>query len=91
MKRLKKQFCKIKNEEGIVFVHGIGKRKTPLQRSFEQLDEYIERLKDYTKKLHILGKRNSYSKTDPDATFMRMKEDAMLNGQLKPAYCCPAN
>ena len=86
LKRLKKQFCKIKNEEGIVFVHGIGKRKTPLQRSFEQLDEYLERLKDYTKKLHILGKRNSYSKTDPDATFMRMKEDAMLNGQLKPAY-----
>ena len=35
---------------------------------------------------HICGKRNSYSKTDPDATFMRMKEDAMLNGQLKPAY-----
>ena len=30
--------------------------------------------------------RNSYSKTDPDATFMRMKEDAMLNGQLKPGY-----
>ncbi|RYF37523.1 MAG: IS5/IS1182 family transposase, partial [Chitinophagaceae bacterium] len=35
----------------------------------------------------ILGiQRNSYSKTDPDATFMRMKEDHMLNGQLKPAY-----
>ena len=30
--------------------------------------------------------RNSYSKTDHDATFMRMKEDAMLNGQLKPGY-----
>ena len=30
--------------------------------------------------------RNSYSKTDTDATFMRMKEDAMLNGQLKPGY-----
>ena len=30
----------------------------------------------------MLGDRNSYSKTDPDATFMRMKEDAMLNGQL---------
>jgi transposase len=30
--------------------------------------------------------RNSYSKTDPDATFMRMKEDHMKNGQLKPAY-----
>lgn len=34
----------------------------------------------------ILGERNSYSKTDPDATFMRMKEDHMLNGQLKPGY-----
>ena len=33
-----------------------------------------------------MGCRNSYSKTDPDATFMRMKEDAMLNGQLKPGY-----
>lgn len=31
-------------------------------------------------------KRNSYSKTDHDATFMRVKEDPMLNGQLKPAY-----
>ncbi|WP_209019086.1 hypothetical protein [Peptoniphilus raoultii] len=30
--------------------------------------------------------RNSYSKTDHDATFMRMKEDHMKNGQLKPAY-----
>jgi len=34
----------------------------------------------------ILGNRNSYSKTDSDATFMRMKEDHMKNGQLKPAY-----
>ena len=30
--------------------------------------------------------RNSYSKTDLEATFMRMKEDHMQNGQLKPAY-----
>lgn len=34
----------------------------------------------------ILEKRNNYSKTDTDATFMRMKEDAMKNGQLKPGY-----
>ena len=33
-----------------------------------------------------MGQRNSYSKTDKDATFMRMKEDHMRNGQLKPAY-----
>ena len=30
--------------------------------------------------------RSSYSKTDTDATFMRMKDDHMMNGQLKPAY-----
>ena len=36
--------------------------------------------------LEIMGERNSYSKTDPDATFMHMKEDAMRNGQTKPGY-----
>ncbi|MBU2703551.1 hypothetical protein Ga0466249_004696 [Sporomusaceae bacterium BoRhaA] len=56
------------------------------QRMLEQVDEVIRRLKKYTKYLHIAGKRNSFSKTDHDATFMRMKEDAMKNGQLKPAY-----
>ena len=34
----------------------------------------------------MFGDRNSYSKTDKDATFMRMKEDHMKNGQLKPGY-----
>ena len=86
LKRLRKQLYRIRKEEGIVFVHGIGKRKTSLQKSMEQLDEYLEKLKEYTQKLHVCGNRNSYSKTDPDATFMRMKEDAMRNGQLKPAY-----
>lgn len=41
---------------------------------------------DYTKSEEILGQRTSYSKTDPDATFMRLKDDHMQNGQLKPAY-----
>jgi transposase len=45
-----------------------------------------EKLKDYQQKEELLGKRNSFSKTDIDATFMRMKEDHMLNGQLKPGY-----
>ena len=40
----------------------------------------------YAQQEKILGERNSYSKTDPEATFMRMKEDHMKNGQLKPAY-----
>ena len=86
VKRLRKKLYALKQEENIVFVHGIGKRKTQLQKSIETLEDYLERLKGYTKKLHICGKRNSYSKTDPDATFMRMKEDAMGNGQLKPAF-----
>ena len=86
LKRLRKKLYAVKQEEGITFVKGSGKRKTQLQRSVETLEAYIEKLKEYTKKLHICGDRNSYSKTDPDATFMRLKEDAMLNGQLKPAY-----
>src|SRR4030042_4294507 len=45
-----------------------------------------ENLKKYEQQEKTLGNRNSYSKTDPDATFMRMKEDHMLNGQLKPGY-----
>lgn len=49
-------------------------------------DKYLPKLQEYEGHLDALGKRNSYSKTDPSATFMRMKEDHMRNGQLKPAY-----
>jgi len=49
-------------------------------------NKYLPKLKEYEQHIEILGKRNSYSKTDPDATFMRMKDDHMMNGQLKPAY-----
>ncbi len=49
-------------------------------------DKYLPKLQEYEKQVERLGTRNSYSKTDPSATFMRMKEDHMLNGQLKPAY-----
>ncbi|EFU78041.1 IS1182 family transposase [Lachnoanaerobaculum saburreum] len=86
VKRLRKKLYTLKKKENIIFVHGIGKRKPPLQKSIETLEKYLNRLRGYTQKLHLCGKRNSYSKTDPDATFMRMKEDAMGNGQLKPAF-----
>ena len=73
--------------EGITFVHGTGKRKSAEQKDWEKLDELRRRWKDYEEKLAIMGEgRNSYAKTDTDATFMRMKEDHMRNGQLKPAY-----
>ena len=48
--------------------------------------DYIPRYKNYKTQEENLGDRNSYSKTDIDATFMRMKDDHMNNGQLKPAY-----
>ena len=86
VKRLRKKLYGIKKQEKVVFVHGIGKRKHPVQKSIELLEKYMDKLKEYTQKLYKCGKRNSYSKTDEDATFMRLKEDAMLNGQLKPAY-----
>ena len=86
LKRLRRKLYRIKEEEKIAFVYGIGHRKSQLQKSIETLEGYISKLKEYTKHLHVCGDRNSYSKTDPDATFMRLKEDAMLNGQLKPAY-----
>ncbi|MCD8096740.1 MAG: transposase, partial [Lachnospiraceae bacterium] len=86
IKKLRKKLYALKQNENVVFVHGIGKRKTPLQKSIETLESYLARLKKYNQEIHICGERNSYSKTDQDATFMRMKEDAMGNGQLKPAY-----
>ena len=56
------------------------------EKQVKQLKEHAGKLNEYDEKLRILGARNSYLKTDPDATFMRMKEDAMLGGQTKPGY-----
>ena len=77
---------KLAQEQGIIFVHGSGKRKTQLQRDVEALEAILEKGEEYAKHIEILGKRNSYSKTDHSATFMRMKDDPMQNGQLKPGY-----
>ena len=56
------------------------------KKQIKELEEHCEKLQEYDKHLEILGDRNSYSKTDKDATFMHMKEDAMRNGQTKPGY-----
>ena len=85
--KLQTNLTKIANGEGITFVTGKGKRKPEIQQLYEELEECGERLMQYKECFEIMGKdRNSYSKTDVEATFMRMKEDHMLNGQLKPAY-----
>ena len=56
------------------------------KRQVKQLEEHRDKLQEYDNHLAVMGERNSYSKTDPDATFMRMKEDVMNNGQTKPGY-----
>jgi transposase len=82
---------KINSEELKEKLSEINKRlKEPtkkLEKELQKLQkEHLPKLEKYEKDLEILGDRNSYSKTDLDATFMRMKEDHMMNGQLKPAY-----
>ena len=63
----------------------------PIDKKVKQKLNYAKRnwpdtIEKYNKQEAILGKRGSYSKTDPDATFMRMKDDHMQNGQLKAGY-----
>ena len=84
-----KNLIRIAQGEGIRFVYGKGKHKPEIQKLYEELEEYGIRLMEYKECFcfEIMGEdRNSYSKTDLEATFMRMKEYHMLNGQLKPAY-----
>lgn len=52
----------------------------------KQLIDFMLRKQKYQRDFEIFGTRNSYSKTDHDATFMRMKDDYMKNGQLKAGY-----
>ena len=80
-------FLKQKMEEqNIEIVVGKGKRKSKEQKWLETIQTYRKREEGYETSKEILGERNSYSKTDTDATFMRMKDDHMKNGQLKAGY-----
>jgi len=69
-------------------VYGTGKRKTPIQRHFDSLMSDIQKIEECEEKLRICGDdRNSYSKTDHDATFMHMKYDYYMHtGVFKPGY-----
>lgn len=74
---LKKRIAQINREN-------LSKAEKKVVKTLEE--KYLPKLKEYENHLEVLGERNSYSKTDPSATFMRMKDDHMQNGQLKPAY-----
>lgn len=86
LEKLRNRMLGIVEKQGIKFVYGKGQRKTEIQRKYEKLVEYHNKLAEYQEKLSIAGDRNSFSKTDHDATFMHMKEDHMKNAQLKPGY-----
>ena len=68
------------------FVHGRGKRKSELQREIEEYEALLTRKVKYESYQDTFNGRNSFSKTDTDATFMHMKDDHMRNAQLKPGY-----
>ena len=86
LKKLRKKLYAKAEAENLDWVTGKGHRKKPLQKAIETVNAWLEKWKKYTQDLHICGDRNSYCKTDHDATFMHMKEDHMRNGQLKPGY-----
>ncbi len=62
------------------------KARREQKKQIKELEKHRDKLEEYDSRLEQIGERNSMSKTDPDATFMRMKEDAMNNGQTKPGY-----
>ena len=69
------EFLKVTGMNQDEFVHGSGRRKTSVQRLYERIEHSRKKLKEYREKVDICGdKRNSYSKTDHDATFMRVKK-----------------
>ena len=87
MRQITERFSEIWKLDTSTFVSGKGHRKTVQQRQYEKLVEYTTKLDEYVTKISICGEnRNSYSKTDPSATFMRIKTDYMGNDQLLPAY-----
>ena len=87
LKRIMDFLTKEVEQSEVSFVYGKGTRKTALQRDYEYILEYYEKLKEYNDYIAIIGSsRNSCARTDHDATFMHMKEDYMRNGQLKAGY-----
>lgn len=76
-KELKERLSQINKE---------NRSKADLKQIKALEEKHLPKLQEYEEKLDILGDRNSFGKTDKESTFMRMKEDHMKNGQLKPAY-----
>ena len=87
IKEAAEKYAEVWQLDEMQFIYGRGHHKTVQQRHYEKLREYAAKLEEYVEKISICGEgRNSYSKTDHSATFMRIKTDYMGNDQLLPAY-----
>ena len=87
LEQITEQYVKLTGITPSLIVRGRGHHKTKEQRNYDKLVEYTDKLKKYAKHIRTCGEeRNSYSKTDNDATFFRMKKDYMGNDQLLPGY-----
>ena len=87
LEQITEQYIKLTGINPSLIVRGKGHHKTKEQRNYDNLVEYTDKLKKYATHIRTCGEeRNSYSKTDNDATFMRMKKDYMGNDRLLPGY-----
>lgn len=87
LEQIQEQYVSLTGLQPESVKRGRGHRKTEEQRFYEKLREYIGRLRKYAEHIKICGEdRNSYSRMDNGATFMRMKRDYMGNDQLLPGY-----
>lgn len=77
---------KIRRNVDSVFAEGRGHKKNEFQKRYETFEEYKKKALDYSEKIRICGKRNSYSKTDHDATMMHGKEDYYNKTGIFRAY-----
>ena len=60
LKKIRKRLYRIKEEEGIIFVHGCGKKQSKLQKDIKELETYLAKYKEYNQKIHTCGNRSSY-------------------------------
>lgn len=77
---------KIEQSEDVNERKRLRSERKSTKQILKQVHDWITRKQKYEEDFDVFGTRNSYSKTDTDATFMRMKDDYMQNGQLKPGY-----
>lgn len=80
------EFLKITGMNREMLIHRSDRRKTPIQKLYERIDNSRKKLKEYLKKVEICGaKRTSFSKIDRDATFILHKSHLSKLAKDNPA------